>query len=72
MFGMDWEVKGGRKITGLTINHNCNIGSILSVTTLFFRLTQFYKTHSFFKKLIYFILFIFGCIGPSLLHAGFL
>ena len=26
----------------------------------------------FFKKLIYFILFIFGCIGSLLLHVGFL
>ena len=25
----------------------------------------------FFKKLIYFIYFIFGCIGSSLLRAGF-
>ena len=26
----------------------------------------------FFNKFIYFILFIFGCVGSSLLHTGFL
>ena len=30
------------------------------------------RTFSFFYKFIYFILFIFGCVGSSLLRAGFL